>query len=303
MSLIETITGTSLEKITDFSWSPQNYYTKHVIPKSSGGKRWLFEPNDWLKECQYNILYSVIYQFKPHDLVFGFKRRVSLVEGARKHVGQGVLLNLDIKNFFPSIRKVQVINWAFYTLANLNERGLFGDYSTQDVLHLADLLCFMNGLPQGSPTSPALSNLIFRPLDEEIEEWCTKNGVTYTRYADDLSFSHRDGTFDIDQVALFIETLLSDTTFKLNPKKTRVMRPHNRMEVTGIVVNEKTSIARWKWRNLKAEIHNIVKNEEPITPLKFKQIKGKLSWLAQAKQWDEFPKWAKIDQLELLTHK
>lgn len=304
MNVLPGLANACVEKIEEICWNPQKHYTRHIIKKSNKKDvRWLHEPHEELKEMQYSLLYNIIYKFKPHDKAYGFKRKTSLIDGAKFHIGKKVLLNLDVKNFFPSIGKARVINWSYYALNNLAARGLISsDILASDAIHLADLLCFRNGLPQGAPTSPALSNLIFKPLDTQLWDWCASEGVAYTRYADDLSFSHDDSSFDVNKIIAKVREVLQPAGLYLNHSKTRVMRPHKRMEVTGVVVNEKASIARWKWRNLKAEIHNLVKRGEPITPLRFKKIKGKLSWLKQVKGWESFPHWAHIDELKLLVN-
>lgn len=302
MIALSSLTKAEEGDVKRYTWQPEAYYTQHTIPKSNGGVRWLNEPNEWLKDVQYELLYNLLYKFSTHESAYGFRKNVSLIDGATKHVKNNLLLNVDLKNFFPTINKPKVISWLHGSLKNLVERKLITDFDGEDVLLLSDLLSYKNQLPQGAPTSPALSNLIFKPIDVELSVLAGDNALEYTRYADDLSFSHKDLNFDMDNIVSKVADIVNSSGFTLNPKKTRIMRPHRRMEVTGVVVNEKPAIARWKWRNLKAEIHNTLKKNEPISRSKFRRIHGKLNWYMQVKGLDTYPKWAPIDELKLLVN-
>lgn len=302
MIALPSLTKAEEGDVKNYTWQPEAYYTQHTIPKSSGGVRWLNEPNEWLKEVQYQLLYNLIYKFSTHDAAYGFKKDTSLIKGAAKHVKNNLLLNVDLKNFFPTINKPKVISWMNGALNNLKSRELITGFDGEDVIALSDLLSYKNQLPQGAPTSPALSNLIFKPADTQLETLAQDHGLTYTRYADDLSFSHPSLDFDMDAALAEIGSLVQSYGYTLNPEKTRIMRPHRRMEVTGVVVNEKPAIARWKWRNLKAEIHNTLKKNEPISRSTFRRIHGKVNWYMQVKGLQAYPKWAPIDELKLLVN-
>jgi retron-type reverse transcriptase len=111
-------------------------------------------------------------------------------------------------------------------------------------------------LPQGAPTSPALSNQVARKLDQRLHGVCEKLGWTYTRYADDLTFSAPAGKREhIPWLLARVRHIAQDEGFAINPKKTRVQRAARRQEVTGVVVNSKPSLAREELRRLRAILH------------------------------------------------
>jgi RNA-directed DNA polymerase len=175
-----------------------------------------------------------------------FIPRRSIRHNASFHKNQNKVLSIDVKNFFGSIgyRKVY---WFFKTLG----------YSRQ-VSGLITFLCCLDGtLPQGAPTSPALSNLIFLRADARIAGFAKKHGIRYTRYADDLSFS---GKFNEAMVIKFIRTVLEDEGLEINNKKTRLMHRHQRQEVTGVIVNNKMQAPREIRRRLRQEVYYIKKH-------------------------------------------
>ena len=156
-----------------------------------------------------------------------------------------MVLSLDIENFFGSIRESKVY-FFFHKLG----------YSKQVAMMLTKLCTLDGSLPQGAPTSPALSNLISLRIDRRISGFALKNKIRYTRYADDLAFS---GEFDTGSVIRLVSKILNDEGLNINQAKTRLMLPHNQQEVTGIVVNEKMQAPRPVRRNLRKAVHYIEK--------------------------------------------
>jgi RNA-directed DNA polymerase len=183
----------------------------------------------------------VLYARGLPPFVTGFVPGRSLLANAVAHVGQKYVVKIDIKDFFPSVpsKKVQ------------DEFRSFG-YPEKVTSLLTNLCTWRAGLPQGAPTSPYLANLVFLPCDRKLKEWADRAGVTYTRYADDLTFS---STEPMDAVTVDLVDLIGTFGFRVNPKKTRSWHPGQRLITTGMVVNEKAHPPRRFRRRLRAIFH------------------------------------------------
>lgn len=218
-------------------------YRPFAIKKKSGGKRVIHEPLPSLKEIQRWMLKHILYAETESRFAKGFVRGRGVLDNARFHLGQPVVLSLDIAGFFPSLKW----RWVF---------RLFREFGySRAVAGVLSHLCTLDGsLPQGAPTSPAISNLLLKDLDRRIGGFALARGIRYTRYADDMTFS---GDFSPGRVILFVEGILRGRDLRLNDKKTRTMRPHNRQEVTGIVVNERLRAPRKARRELRTAMHYI----------------------------------------------
>lgn len=245
----------------------RTHYVYFEVPKRTGGMRLLSAPHDDLKKAQHWILEHVLAKLPVTEAAHGFVPGRSVVSNARAHVARDVIVNCDLKDFFPSI-----------TLGRV--RGVFEaiGYSPAVATVLA-LLCTeaprtrvthdgkvfwvavgARGLPQGAPTSPALSNQIARKLDQRLLGLGAKMGWSYTRYADDLTFSAAAGQRSrIGYLLARIRHIAESEGFAMNPKKCRVQRAARRQEVTGIVVNDKLSLPREDLRKLRAIVHSAQK--------------------------------------------
>src|SRR5680860_1477625 len=157
-------------------------YTAFTIPKASGGNREILAPNPSLKILQQKCNYILSLMYKPKFPTHGFVKNRSIVSNAKAHTRKAYVLNIDIEDFFPSINFGRV-------------RGLF--LSKPFLLpekvstFLAQLCCFNNQLPQGAPTSPIISNFISMKLDNELNQFSRRHRCSYTRYADDMTFSSK----------------------------------------------------------------------------------------------------------------
>lgn len=221
---------------------PERHYSPILIPKKDGAKRRLMAPDPLLKIIQKNILRHILdgREVSPH--AYAYKKKVAALDNAAPHVGKDVILKLDIKDFFGSVS---------FTAAAAN--AFPSRYFPPAVQMLLTSLCFCNEeLPQGAPTSPSISNLVMRPFDDYMGEWCEKRCVTYTRYSDDMIFS---GNFNPNLVRRKAENFLNAMGFELNEMKTKVALQGGRQSVTGIVVNEKPQLARDYRRKLRQEIY------------------------------------------------
>lgn len=221
------------------------YYRKFVIPKKSGGEREIAEPLPSLKEIQRWILENILRNVPVHVAAKAYSTGLSIKHNARFHRSQSIVLTIDIKNFFPSIRSGRVYA-AFRKIG----------FSKHVSAMFTDICCLSKTLPQGAPTSAHLSNIILEPLDARCFGLARSRGIRYTRYADDLTFS---GDFNPGPFIEIVYSILKDFSFEPNLEKTRVLTRSNRQLVTGIVVNEKMQIPRPDRRKLRQEAYYIKK--------------------------------------------
>lgn len=221
------------------------YKTVKVPKKRNDGYRELTIPTMALKRIQRWILDNILYNFPVHHCAKGFIPGKSIIDNAIPHINKKYIAKMDIKNFFPSISLKDVI----MLYLNLG-------YNYKVATALANLCTYKNQLPQGSPTSPYIANLIFFKIDKRIFGFCKKNYLTYTRYADDITISGRTNiAFSIK----VINQILNQNKFELNDKKTKILKPGDRKIITGIIVNEKLTVPKDFIRNVKKDIYYIKK--------------------------------------------
>lgn len=220
----------------------KDHYRAVEIPKRGGGTRKLLVPDYLLGQVQKNILHHVLDGLSVSDCAKAYRPHQSVVENARPHVGAKRLLKLDIKDFFGNISYFLVYRYAF--------PGIYFPPAVRTLL--THLCCFQDSLPQGAPTSPAVSNLVMKPFDGYMGNWCAQREIQYTRYCDDMTFS---GDFDVREVKRKVRGFLASYGFELNQKKTRVQDSYRRQSVTGVVVNEKPQVSRAYRRALRAEVY------------------------------------------------
>lgn len=221
------------------------YYTKHDIPKQRGGYRVIYEPNDILKKVQRRINRGILSKASVSDYAFAYVSGRSILDNAKPHVGNHILLKLDIHHFFDNIHFQSVFN-------------IFEDmgHSMEFSRLLAGLVTIDDFLPQGAPTSPTLSNLYLKEFDEEVGEYCREKNIVYTRYSDDLTFSMQD--FDPDLVTM-IKEKLGSLGLELNKKKSKIVSGPLQKRVTGVVVNKKPQVPINYRRAIRQEMYYISK--------------------------------------------
>lgn len=232
----------------------QPQYQTFAIPKKRGGTRTIAAPNKILKAVQHRInrwLQAYYILLKPQE-VHGFVRygllkhchQSNIVENAKPHVGKNYLLNIDLKDFFPSI-SAQKIKQVFSS-------PLF--VMPSPIATALTRLCTHEGkLPIGAPTSPVLANFVCLPLDRELIAFCKAHHLTYTRYADDLSFSSQEKIGN--SILSEIREILTRYGFEINNKKLRLQSKNQHQSVTGIVVNQKLNVDRTMLKNIRAMLH------------------------------------------------
>ena len=218
------------------------HYRPASLPKKNGERRELQVPDRLLKAIQTRI-YERLLSLEPvSPYATAYRPGCSVKRNALPHIGQPVLLKLDIRQFFDH---------AIYSL--VKEKAFPSDrYSEQNRVLLAILCTFRNALPQGAPTSPAISNLILKDFDDAVGEWCRRRRIAYTRYCDDMTLS---GDFDPKTVIALVSAELKKLGFFLNHGKTVVARDGRQQKVTGVVVNEKLSVPALYKRTLRQELY------------------------------------------------
>ena len=249
-------------------WTRGYDYSRFTIPKRRGGMRTIDAPSDKLKALQRAILHRLLNPLRAPECATGFVPGRSIVDNARPHTGMEVIINLDLANFFPSITAERVqaawqaLGWGAEAAAILTR------------------ICTHDGrLPQGAPTSPALSNLICRKLDARLAALVESRDGAYTRYADDITISlpgfgrnkrlrkHKargpGQARPVERVVIgrqlltHIKAIIEAEGFAIQmKKKVRVQRAHQRQTATGLVVNAEVSLPRETRRLIRAMQHH-----------------------------------------------
>lgn len=248
--------------------STVSHYIRFKIPKKTGGDRLISAPMPRLKQAQRWIVQEILNPVELHRSAHGFRRGRSIVTNAQPHVGAAVIINLDLKDFFPSISYPRV-------------KGLFRSLGYSElVATLLGLLCTeqeieaveLDGktyyialterhLPQGAPSSPAITNLLCRRLDRRLAAMAASLGFVYTRYADDLSFSASgESQLHVRQILKQASRVIAHEGFAVHEQKTRVLRRSQHQEVTGVVVNAKPNVDRETLKRFRATLHHIEKD-------------------------------------------
>lgn len=246
----------SLRKLNYYAYSKvnANRYVSFDIPKKDGSMRRIDAPCRGLRTIQraLNHVFQIVYT--PHEAAMGFVPGKSVATNAKMHIGQRYVYNLDLKDFFPSISSGRV-----FKRLQAKPFGLKEDISRI----ITDLCCYENGehrhvLPQGAPTSPTITNFICERLDVKLSRLAKAYGLNYTRYADDITFSGMNDLFDIDgKFCKSLHHIIEDEEhFVINQKKTRRCHAGMRQEVTGVTVNQNTSVSRKYVKQLRTLIHN-----------------------------------------------
>ena len=242
LSSLEQDLGISAKTLYAVSNNINKHYYKAKLPKKSSGYRNLSVPDDILKAIQRQISEMLLIHMPVSRYAKAYRFGNSTLRNAKHHVGKQVVLKLDILHFFDSIRYSTVKDKVF-------PEGIYAE----PLRILLTMLCYhKDALPQGAPSSPAITNIILYEFDELVGHWCRERNIAYTRYCDDMTFS---GDFDPAEVIRFVKLELKKMGFLLNEQKTKIQHPGQQQTVTGIVVNEKLSIPADYRRKLRQELY------------------------------------------------
>jgi retron-type reverse transcriptase len=243
--------------------TPVSHYVRFAVPKRTGGERWLAAPMPELAATQEWILVNILEKLPTHPAAHGFVIGRSTVTNASAHVKRDIIVNKDLRDFFPSItfrRVAGLFREIGYSPAVAAIFALLcTDAPRRKVIYAGKTFYVAAGpraLPQGACTSPAISNLVAKRLDSRLTGIASKLGWNYTRYADDLSLSASgEPTQKIGYMLARVRHIAQDEGFAVNETKTRVVRQSNRQLVTGVVVNQRPGIDRPTVRRLRAILH------------------------------------------------
>ncbi len=269
-----------------------NYY-RFDIPKKSGGTRHIAAPKTQLKTAQRQILEQILQKVEVSDLSHGFIKSRSVLTSAKTHnTSPDLLINIDLENFFPTItfERVRGVYQSFgYSGYIASLLAMICTYCERMPLEIKGQIKYIKTsdriLPQGSPASPMITNIICKKLDKRIYGLCQKLGITYTRYADDMSFSYTGNTndFDIGNFLNSVNKIIESEGFHMKKEKTHILRKNNRQYITGIVINNEEIGVPKKWvKILKASIHNAQKLKASggsVSNKTIQEISGKIAWL------------------------
>jgi retron-type reverse transcriptase len=269
---LATALGLSLGELRFLAYAREvstvTQYRRFKLPKRSGGERSISAPRKRLKVAQRWILRELLEKLPVSEHAHGFRKARSIVSNARPHIGAGVVVNVDLRDFFPTVTYRRV-------------KGLFQKLGyCEEVSTLLALLCteadtvetVLDGvtyfvaqgtrhLPQGAPTSPAITNLLCRRLDRRLSAFAAKYGLAYTRYADDLTLSApRASDAPVAAMLAVLRKVATGEGFTIHPDKISVRRRGRRQEVTGIVVNDQLGIDRRTLRRFRAFLFQLEKD-------------------------------------------
>jgi RNA-directed DNA polymerase len=259
---------------------PLRHYRYRWVAKPSGSLRLIEAPKPRLKRLQRRLLDAILLPMQPHDAAHGFRPGRSITTFVAPHVGQTIVLKMDLRDFFVSIKAARVV--ALFLTAGYPEpvaRLLAGlctntiplevwnqatrlenDPASTPARWRAGRLFLQPHLPQGAPTSPALANLAAFRLDARLAGLARAAEACYTRYADDLVFSGGEAfARTIARFPTHVAAIALEEGFAAQHRKTRVMRRGVRQRAAGVVINQTINMTRCDYDQLKAILYNCVR--------------------------------------------
>ena len=295
-----------------------DHYHRYSIPKKKGGHRNIAAPKSILKNAQRKILEEVLSKIPVSEHAHGFLKGKSVVSGAKVHMlnkdeiagsnrtsfgmdkehminkdeNTQLLINMDLEDFFPTItfERVRGMFKAFgYSGYISSLLAMICTYCERMEVEVRGEIKYVKTsnriLPQGSPASPMITNIICGKLDKRLKGLASKYNCIYTRYADDMSFSFKEESIDLNlgKFMGLISKIVSEEGLNINKKKTRFLRKNNRQCITGIVVNNTEIGVPKKWiKTLRAAIYNakkLISNGEEVPVETINEISGMISWV------------------------
>ncbi|WP_246154299.1 trypsin-like peptidase domain-containing protein [Methylobacterium oryzihabitans] len=273
-------------------WYRERMYRKFELGSKKGKVRAIAAPNNRLKYIQRRIAVLLNQIYRVRNPVHGFVKEKSVKTNALSHLKKKYIVNIDLKDFFPSITENRVIGV-------LNSLGI-----ERSVSQIIAKFCCCNGhLPQGAPTSPVISNMICFKMDKSLMSMAKEMRLIYTRYADDITFSgYRPmtvlfegaapfpGRFDPNQLASELRQIISGNGFVLNANKAHYADPNMRRMVTGLKINEIINVDRRYIRNIRSALYSVQTIGETAAQDKYQikyggrsslgaHLEGKITWL------------------------
>lgn len=226
-------------------------YKVFAIKKKNGSLRTIHAPVKGLKNILRPLNFVLQCMYEPHRAATGFVPEKSIVDNAKVHVGQHYVFNLDLKDFFHSFDRNRVKLAFMYKPFHLRNDGVI---NREPLAFFLASLCThpfnIDGkityvLPQGSPTSPILTNILCKNLDRRLNGLANRFSANYTRYADDITFSSPHNIYGKEAFQNELNRIIEeDQQLQINPKKTRLQKYGYRQEATGLIINEKVNVKK-----------------------------------------------------------
>ena len=268
----------------------ENLYVSFDIPKKNGELRHINAPIDPLKYVQQKLadrLYEAQEKYyikgKRQGVAQGFIKKRNIITNAENHRHKKYLLNVELKDCFDCFH--------FGRVKGYFEKNVNFQLPQEVSLCIAQLACYQGKLPQGSPCSPVITNLICSIMDNRIMALTKKYKLVYTRYADDLTFSTNDPNFpELQEIFLNeLGVIVNKSGFCINESKTRFSVNTARQEVTGLVVNNRINVKREYYKTTRSMVDHIFKGsgaEIAGKPLSMNAVEGRLAYINQLDRYD-----------------
>ena len=267
-----------------------DHYNRFRIPKRSGSDRIISAPKTYLKEAQSWINTEILEKIQPEKEATAFRKNKNILDNALPHSNQGTVIRVDLADFFSAItfpRTRGLFSSLGYNSGVSSVLALLcTDTDRREVVYQSENWYVSQGprkLPQGATTSPALSNLVARNLDRRIRGYLKylEDDWIYTRYADDLVLSHPDKNVDVGMLLTYLNRVIRDEGFKVNKKKTVIMRTPHRQMITGLVLHESgVRVPKKYLKKVRAMVHNADQLiSKGFNPDNIDEIKGRLSFI------------------------
>ena len=288
-----TYLGISAKELQKIWWFRGRMYHQFEIAKRKDKTRIINSPDERLKYLQRKLAPLLDQLYRVRNPVHGFVARKSVKTNALAHLRNRFVLNIDLKDFFPSITENRVTGV-------LESIGI----DTRVANILARLCCHNARLPQGAPTSPVLSNMICFRLDRELLAFAKGARCIYTRYADDITLSSHQpmsalfegsaqpsGHLATERLVPALRNIVLTNGFNINPKKVHYADRHSRRMVTGLKINELLNVDRRYVRNIRAALYSVETVGKKAAQMKFESdhagssdlgahLEGKIAWLS-----------------------
>jgi len=264
-------------------------YNTYRVRKKTGGHRWIMSPIDELKSIQKWIKINILDKVKTHDAANGFIKEKSIVTNAEKHINKETILNIDLYRFFDTITEKRVYSFfeklgytkkLSYDIARIlcvnPPRNYWKEVKKENKLKKQFIKSKPSILPQGAPTSPAISNLLCINLDKILHKYCEKSHLTYSRYADDITIS---GDNKKMPELRKIKTIIRKNGFTVNINKIKYVSKHKKQTVTGLTVNNGLFVNKNIINEINQELYYCIKyGYKSHLEFKFKNSKVKSNY-------------------------
>lgn len=268
------------------SFADKYYNTYYIAKKKKGSKREIDSPSKELKSIQRWVMLNYLNSIPVSNRANGFIKGRGIKRNAQFHLNKSYILAVDIKDFFPSITQGMVFE------------SLKKYFDDEDLTYkLAKLCTYKRRLPQGAPTSPILSNIVFKEIDDKITDLCKIRLVAYSRYADDMIFSSNTKNVLVE-IYQFVNKLLIQHSFEINKSKTKYLSGKGRMAITGININAgKLTVNKDIKRNLRSNLYNIIVKKDKT--ININSVLGYLSFIKDIEPDHYFKTKEYIEKLKL----